>query len=60
MSNDPTKDPEFQKVVQHFVTHAPKTHDEMRADKHKSDGDTKASPKKRGRPAKVKPSSEHS
>jgi hypothetical protein len=52
--SDPTKDPEFQKVVRHFVTTAPKTHDEMQADKHKVDSDMKASPKKRGRPAKEK------
>ncbi len=51
--SDPTQDPEFQKVVRHFVTHAPKTHDEMQADKHKSDSAAKTGPKKRGRPAKA-------
>lgn len=49
---DPTQDPEFQRVVRHFVTHAPKTHDEMQADKHKPDSDVKTGSKKRGRPAK--------
>ncbi len=49
---DPTQELEFQKVVRHFVTNAPKTHDEMQADKHKSDSDAKPSLKKRGRPAK--------
>jgi len=33
--SDPTKDPEFQKVVWHFVTTAPKTQDEMKAEKTK-------------------------
>lgn len=47
--SDPTRDPQFQKVVRHFVTHAPKTHDEMQADKHKSCRDAKESPKKRER-----------
>jgi len=28
--SDPTKDPEFQKVLRHFVTKPPKTHAEMK------------------------------
>jgi hypothetical protein len=28
---DPTKHPEFQKVIRHFVTTAPMPHEEMRA-----------------------------
>jgi hypothetical protein len=30
---DPIKDPEFQKVIRHFVTTAPKSHDEIRGKK---------------------------
>jgi hypothetical protein len=33
---DPTKDPEFQKVVRHFVTTPPKPHSEMKAGKRKA------------------------
>lgn len=50
---DPTQDPEFQKVVRHFVTHAPKTHDEMQAEKHTADSAPSKAPKKRGRPTKA-------
>jgi hypothetical protein len=38
---DPTKDPEFQKVIRHFVTTPPKPHSEMKLGKRK----LKASPK---------------
>jgi hypothetical protein len=31
--SDPTKDPEFQKVVRHFVTTPPKPHSEMKVNK---------------------------
>ncbi|MGA7384386.1 MAG: hypothetical protein WBW81_06760 [Methylocella sp.] len=33
---DPTKDPEFQKVVRHFVTTRPKPHKEMKIGKRKA------------------------
>lgn len=50
---DATKEPEFQKVLRHFVTTAPKTHDEMQAEKHKTDSDGKASPKNRQWPSPI-------
>jgi hypothetical protein len=34
--SDPTKDPEFQKVIRHFVTTPPKTHEEMTAERSKA------------------------
>jgi hypothetical protein len=40
---DPTKDPEFQKVVRHFVTTPPKHHSEMRLGKRKQKASPKAS-----------------
>jgi hypothetical protein len=48
---DPTKDPEFQKVVRHILSTPPKPHSEMKLGKRKA----KASqPKKRGRLKKEK------
>jgi hypothetical protein len=45
---DPTKDPEFQKVVRHFVTTPPKPHSEMKIGKRKAKASPKANqPKKR-------------
>jgi hypothetical protein len=45
MKHDPTKDPEFQKVVRHFVTTPPKRHSEMKIGKRKAKVSTKASQK---------------
>ena len=50
---DPTKGPEFQKVLRNFVTTAPNTHDEMQAEKHKTESDGKASPKNRQWPSPI-------
>jgi hypothetical protein len=55
MSNkpDPTKDPEFQKVVQHLLNTPPKHHSEMKLGKRKAKVSTKANPpQKRGRSKK--------
>jgi hypothetical protein len=50
---DPTKDPEFQKVVRHFVTTPPKPHSAMKIGKRKAEAIPDAEPpKKRGRLAK--------
>lgn len=50
---DPTKDPEFQKVVRHFVTTPPKPHKDMKLGKRKPAASAEASPpKKLGRPKK--------
>ena len=46
IKQDPTQEPEFQKGVRHFVTTAPKTHDEMQAEKHKADSDGKGESEK--------------
>jgi hypothetical protein len=46
--SDPTKDPEFQKVIRHFVTTPHKPHGPIGKRKPKNDAD--ASPKKRARP----------
>jgi hypothetical protein len=44
---DPTKDPQFQKVIRHFVTTPPKPHSEMKIGKRKAKASPKASrPKK--------------
>jgi hypothetical protein len=52
---DPTKDPEFQKVVRHFVTTPPKPHSEMKIGKHKVKATPDANPpEKRRRPIKRK------
>jgi hypothetical protein len=42
--SDPTKDPEFQKVIRHFVTTPPKPHSEMKIGKRKARASTKPSP----------------
>jgi hypothetical protein len=48
---DPTKAPDFLKVIRHFVTTPHKPHEPLGA-KHKRDAADKASPKlKRGKPA---------
>jgi hypothetical protein len=50
--SDPTKEPEFQKVIRHFVTTPHRPHDSLNAE-HKHSGEDKANPqKKRARPAK--------
>jgi hypothetical protein len=50
---DPTKDPEFQKVVQHLLTTPPKLHSQMKIGKRKAKASAEASlQKKRGRPKK--------
>jgi hypothetical protein len=41
--SDPTKDPEFQKVIRHFVTTPPKPHSAMKVGKRKTKASTKAS-----------------
>ena len=41
---DPTKDPEFLKVVRHFVTTPPKPHEKMRLGKSRTKGAEKANP----------------
>lgn len=46
IKNDPTKDPEFQKVVRHFVTTPPKRHSEMKLGKRKPKAGAKANPLK--------------
>jgi len=47
--NDPTKDPEFQKVIRHFVTTPPQPHSEMKIGKRKVKANSKAGPpEKRG------------
>jgi hypothetical protein len=45
---DPTKDPEFQKVIRHFVTTPPKPHSQMKLGKRKATAGAKAT-KKPGR-----------
>jgi hypothetical protein len=51
--SDPTKDPEFQKVIRHFVTTPPKPHSEMKLGKRKAKAGAQASqPRKRERPKK--------
>jgi hypothetical protein len=52
--SDPIKEPKFQKVIRHFVTTAPKTHDEMRAEKHEL-GSASSSRQKRREKTKGKP-----
>jgi hypothetical protein len=53
---DPTKDPEFQKVVRHLLNTPPKHHSEMKIGKRKAKASQKASPpEKRERPKKVSP-----
>jgi len=53
--SDPTKDPEFQKVIRHFVTTPPKPHSAMKIGKRKAKVGEKANPpKKRGRALKVR------
>jgi hypothetical protein len=42
--SDPTKDPEFQKVIRHFVTTPPKPHSEMKVGKRMAKTNQKASP----------------
>jgi hypothetical protein len=42
---DPTKDPEFQKVVRHFVTTPPKPHSEMKLGKHKAKAGESSNPR---------------
>jgi hypothetical protein len=39
--SDPTKDPEFQKVVRHFVTTPPKPHSEMKIGRRKAKTSTR-------------------
>jgi len=52
IKTDSIKDPEFQKVIRHFVTTPPKRHSEMKVGKRKAEAAAKASPlKKRGRPS---------
>jgi hypothetical protein len=47
IKTDPTRDPEFQKVIRHFVTTPPKPHSEMKLGKRKAKPRTKANwPKK--------------
>jgi hypothetical protein len=45
---DPTKDPEFQKVIRPFVTTTPKPHEEMRRGKSKGEIGPKNKPPRRG------------
>jgi hypothetical protein len=45
---DPTKDPEFQKVIRHFVTSAPKPHEEMKLGRSKGSIGPKNKPPRRG------------
>jgi hypothetical protein len=45
---DPIKDPEFQKVVRHFVTTPPKPHEEMKLGKSKRQIGPKNKPPRRG------------
>jgi hypothetical protein len=42
---DPTKDPDFQKVVRDFVTTPPKPHSEIKLGKRKAKAGAKASPR---------------
>jgi hypothetical protein len=47
MKLDPTKDPEFQKVVQHLLNTPPKPHSAMKLGKRKAKAnDANATPKK--------------
>jgi hypothetical protein len=47
IKSDPTKDPEFQKVVRHFVTTPPKHHSAMKVGKRKPKAGAKANPKQK-------------
>jgi hypothetical protein len=44
--NDPTKDPEFQKVIRHFVTTPPQPHSEMKIGKRKTEANANLAVKK--------------
>jgi hypothetical protein len=45
--SDPTKDPEFQKVIRHFVTTPPKPHSAMKIGKRKVKVGVKPGPPKK-------------
>jgi hypothetical protein len=47
--SDPTKDPEFQKVLQHLLNTPPKPHSEMKLGKRKAKVETKERPASKGR-----------
>jgi hypothetical protein len=59
LASDPTKDPEFQKVIRHFVTTPPKPHSEMKIGKRKAkaeysvDAAVKSGPKHKAKPSKL-------
>jgi hypothetical protein len=44
---DPTEDPEFQKVIRHFVTTPPKPHSEIKVGKRKASAKARRLGKKR-------------
>jgi hypothetical protein len=54
--SDPTKDPEFQKVIRHFVTTPPRHHESL-ADEHKQAEKAKANreKEKKNRRSKSRP-----
>ena len=54
IKTDPTRDPEFQKVIRHFVTTPPKPHSEMKIGKRKAETSAKERPASKGRVHKGK------